>query len=260
MASVSVLITTFKRARLLYWGLVSIAKQKYTHDVEVVILNEEPDERDTLNVCRQFYDKIDIRHIHTAKTKESMERWRVPGYALNIGVKQSESEYIFISCAEMFHVNDCIQIMTDKMEESGKVLTVPNGRDDLSSNYLNRVQQTDGNPSIDDFNKCGYLNVRIPFLMGCRKEDFSEIGGYDEDFKGVGFEDNDFVDRMNANGSKHIQTDALAVHLYHQRIHANTNEEMRQGMILNQNLYLSRRGQIKRNIDKEWGSFDENNF
>lgn len=252
MSLVSILITTFKREKLLFWGLDSIAKQDNPYKTEVIVLNDGVED-ESENICKQFEDRLDINYIFTASNKESLDKWRVPGFALNIGAKKAKGDYLFISCAEMFHFNDCIKLMTEELIMKPKILAIPNGRDDLDSNFLTRVMQTDGNPNISDFNRCGALNVLIPFLMGCSKENYFEIGGYDEDFIGVGFEDNDFVERMISSGCKYFNTEAVAVHLYHPRVHGHNNNTIRQGMILNQNLLVSRRGTIKRNIGKEWG-------
>ena len=256
MASVSILITTFKRANLLYWGLQSISKQQSKHDIEVIVLNDGVED-ETEGVCKLFKKSLNIKYIFSAANKNPSDLWRVPGFALNIGAKKAEGEYLFISCAEMFHVDDCIGGMTDYMVDHPdmKMMMVTNGRDDLNQNFLNRVRQTDGNPSMADYNKCGELNIRIPFLMGMRKKDYFEIGGYDEEFVGVGFEDNNFVERMSANGCKYVNSNCHVVHLYHPRIHGNDNNEIRQRMAINKSLLMSKRGQNKANIDREWGIF-----
>ena len=246
---VSILITTYKRPHLLKWGLHSIARQDNHYDTEVLVLNEYACD-DSEEIIEQYVDKLNIKHIITKKS-EDRDKWRVPGFALNIGAKMAQGQILFITCAEIFHMNDCIRNMTSYMLEHPKILCIPAGKDDLNQNFLNRVQQTQGNPTEADYNGCGLLNVNIPFLMGVYKEDYFAIGGYDEDFTGVGWEDTDFIERMNRYGCNHNQVDARIVHLFHPRIHG--DDRSLSLTRHNQTLYVQRRGIVKRNEGREWG-------
>lgn len=249
MLSASVLITTYKRSHLLEWGLRSISKQDIPFDCEIIVLNDyRPDESE--EICNKFRDKLNIRYVLSRRPSHE-DRWRVPGFALNIGAKLSKGDVLFVSCAEIYHLNDTIKNMTMYMENHKKVLTVPLGKDDLNANFLSRLKETDGITDRSDFDRCGYLNVKIPFLMGIARQDYFNIGGYDEDFTGVGWEDTDFVERLLNYGCKHVQVNAEAVHLFHPRIHGDSKEA---GLTVhNINIYRSKRGSIIRNENREWG-------
>jgi len=252
MSLVTILITTYKRPHLLTWGLHSIARQDNPYDTEILVLNEHYCD-DTEEIVLKYKDRLNIQHIITKKA-EDKDKWRVPGFALNIGAKMAQGSILFITCAEIFHTNDCIKNMVTHMLENSKILCIPAGKDDLTGHYLARVRETEGNPTPKDYDDCGLLNVNIPFLMGVFKEDYINIGGYDEDFTGVGWEDTDFVERMNKYGCRHNQVDARIVHLFHPRIHG--DDRSLSLTRHNQTLYAQRRGIVKRNEGREWGKLD----
>lgn len=230
----SLLITTFNRDSLLIRGLESILKFK--NDLEIIILNDGKD-IDTSDIAKRY----DVTHIHTALTKNHVDDWRVPGFALNIGARKATGEILIISCAEMYHVDNCIEQLVKAFYANPNLLAITEGRDD------------DGTFDGHNWSKLRPLNTNLPFLMAVSKKNFIDIGGYDEDFTGISYEDNDFIGRMIQIGCKYLKVSAMCIHLYHERICYAPESKPKEEY--NKKLYLERRGTVRRNIDKDWGSF-----
>lgn len=249
---VSILITTFKRSHLLNWGLYSLARQKNSHDTEIIVLNDGIQD-ETEGVCNKYKDKLNIRYIFTGKRNTPENTiWRIPGFAFNIGAKLALGDILFLSCAEMFHMGNSVQIMTDHLINFPNTRVIPMGVDDVEGGFLKAVNDSNGNPTMEDVRKyCGYLNTHLPFFMGLMKSVYINMGGYDEDFIGMAYDDDDIVSRLNFAGIRQCQVPTSIIHLWHQRFGA--GGELAPKWAFNKNLYAIRYGLINRNVGKNWG-------
>jgi len=237
----SVIMTTFDRDCLLQLGLESIRRHNpVSVDLEILVVNDGVP-GNVEHICRFFH----ATHIFTGHRNENKMLWRVPGFASNIGVKLAKGDIIFLTCAEMWHVTDCINPMADAIEADPYALAIPEGKDDMDNRYL---------PALDNeqaYAECRPLKTELPFLMAMHKDRFIEIGGYDEDFLGQSYDDDDLVERLQANGCHYQKVDARCVHLYHARY---CHDKRTMGRLqLNKKLYEERKGQIVRNVGREWG-------
>ena len=135
----SILITTFNRAELLSYGLDSLARQNLNKDeVEVIVLNDGNPDDSTEGVCELFEDDLNIRYFAARNRKD----WRVPGFAINFGAKQSKGKYMFISCAEMYHMDNTVERMIAALDSNQKLMTIPTiGKDDTA--YLRSSAHTE---------------------------------------------------------------------------------------------------------------------
>jgi glycosyltransferase involved in cell wall biosynthesis len=250
---VSIIIPSYMRCRLLDWGLSSLSKQNIPFSVEAIVLNDVILD-ETEQICDHYKEKIDIKYFFTGQRNlDGQLLWRTPGFAINIGVKQSVGDIILICCAEMFHVNNAVELITDiyNSTNSNKVLAIPKAKDD-NGGFLQHLELTHGNFHAAHYdNQPPLLNVRFPFFIAMKKKEFVDIGGYDEDFTGIDYDDNDFVDRLVGNGCSYVETDAQVIHLWHQR--RSCAPETMTRVRHNENLYLSRKGIIVRNVNKGWG-------
>ena len=248
----SILITTFQRPHLLKWGLYSLARQHIPFPLETIVINDAVEGDGTEEICKEYADRLNIKYIFSGKRNLGENiKWRVPGFAINIGAKQSSGKVIIISCAEMFHINDTIALLTEPVLHNPKSIGIPIGKDDQDGSFLNHLIMNNGHHNVEMLNKYPKLNALLPFLMSVSRQQFDEIGGSDEDFTGIAYDDNDFVDRLLANGCKYIQTEAKTVHLYHPRYVY--GKEQHADLLFNKNLYLSRKGIIVRNKGRDWG-------
>lgn len=252
--TVSIIITTFRRPHLLKWGLYSLARQSLPESFETIVLNDGLHD-ESATICKEYEDKLNLRYVFTGhRNLDGEMKWRVPGYAINIGAKLSSGRILIISCAEMFHLNDCILHLTVPLLSNSKLLGIPIARDDQDSSFLNNLVAANGN---FDYKACFYnypgLNTSLPFLTSVSREEFFAIGGYDEDFTGIGYDDDDLMARLIKHGCYYFQSAAETIHLYHERIwyaRADSPE-----IILNRNLYYERQNQVVRNQNREWGKY-----
>lgn len=249
----SVLITTYKRPHLLKWGLDSLSRQQPDFDWEVIVLNDGlPDSTEEL--CKSYADKgLPVRYVFTGQRNLEGEKWRIPGYALNIGAKLSQADVIILSCAEMYHLdNHSIQKLSGPVLEDQSRLSIPKGKDDTST-FLNHLGAFDGQHSVDLYEKLPNLNVRLPFVMGLSRAKFVDIGGYDEDFTGIAFDDDDIVGRLLEDGCHYREIESRVVHLWHPR-GGKTGHDYTTKWVYNRDLYRARQGIVYRNLGREWGN------
>jgi len=250
---ISVIIPSFNRHNLLKWNLLSLVNQFIISDVEVIVLNDGLEDA-TADICYQYKDRLNLKYIFTGqRNKIGNFIWRIPGYAINIGVKQSSGDIIILCCAEMFHANSSIDLITSVLhgEDADKIIAIPQGKDDNGS-FLRHVELTNGNFEMYEYDRQPKLdNVRLPFFMAMKRNAFIDIGGYDEDFTGTDFDDNDFVDRLIKNGCNHVETPAKIIHLWHNRLPMTSERKIRYDY--NKKLYEERKDVIIRNAGKEWG-------
>ncbi|MCB8818461.1 glycosyltransferase [Desulfosporosinus shakirovi] len=251
---VSIIITTFQRTHLLRWGLYSLSQQTMPFEFETIVVNDGLLD-ETEEICNEFKEKLNLKYIFTGQRNLQGDLvWRVPGFAINIAVKQSSGDILVMCCAEMLHVNHTIVKLTKPILDKPKLLGIPTGKDDRNGDLLECINKNNGSFDMATFNSCIDLDIRMPFLMALHRSQFMEIGGYDEDFIGIAYDDRDFIDRLLANGCQYCQTDALTAHLYHPRAEGYYQGGGPPEWNYNKNLYFSRKGKIVRNEGKEWGS------
>lgn len=249
----SLLISAFKRPHLLKWGLYSISKQNIPFKIEVIVVNDGLKKDGTEAICRQYQEKLNLKYIFSGwRNLKGEIKWRVPGFAINIAAKRSSGQVLIISCAEMFHLNNTIQILSNSVLANPKLLAIPKGWDDNGS-FLHHLNQNDGSYQDVHLEKYGPLIVQMPFLMAVSRQEYFAIGGYDEDFTGIAFDDNDLVGRMLQDGCKYQRTEAKTIHLYHPHLQSSYDPKRYSH---NSSLYYSRRGKIVRNKDREWGKLE----
>ena len=250
---VSIIITTYQRTHLLKWGLNSLSLQTMPFDFETIVVNDGLQD-ETEEICNEFKEKLNLKYIFSGQRNLNGEPvWRVPGFAINIGVKQSSGDILVMCCAEMFHVNNSIDSLTRAILDNPKLLGIPIGKDDRDGAFLQSINKSNGKFELDIYNKCVDLYTRMPFLIALHRSQFFELRGYDEDFVGIAYDDRDLIDRLLGNGCKYCQTDAVTVHLYHSRADGYYEGEGPPEWDYNKNLYFSRMGKIVRNEGREWG-------
>jgi len=240
----SVIIATHRRNPLLKWNLTSLLRCE-CEGVEVLVLDDSHD-RD--EACEILAADHGVKYIHTGKTKES-DHWRIPGFAFNIGAKLAQGEILVLSCAEVYHPLNTLDLMLSTMDDN--TVSIPRCiRDDKGSVI---AQLSDGGtPAMTSVQCLRSLDPTLPFFMATQRQRFLDIGGYDEDFTGVCWDDNDITERLILSGGKYVPVTADVVHLFHPR-HNYRSAAIMKRWNHNKALYDKRRGKIFRNKDKEWG-------
>jgi glycosyltransferase involved in cell wall biosynthesis len=253
---ISILITTFKRNHLLKWNLLSLSKQNIDkYDYEILILDEGREDK-AIHDLIDMYKNLNIIYINTGKTKQNQNEWRVPGYAFNIGAKKCKGDYILLMCAEIFSINETIDLIMQPVIDKDKIISTPQlAKDDIDSSFLNMLEKQDYK-DVFNMNNLIPLNVLLPFFMAMNKRDYFSIGGYDERMNGVAREDDDFVERLVRKECKYVKSSASIVHLYHERLYdKKIDPAIMQRVAFNDKIYKENKNVIKVNLYKEWGKF-----
>lgn len=250
----AILIATFRRNDLLNVNLTGLCKQDIKSQV-IILDDSHIEDKECKTLIYKYRNELKINYIHTGKNKNE-SFWRVPGFAFNIGVKNTNKNFIILCCAEIFHQNNTIEKLIEPFNKFDKgIMSIPHGKYDRGN--ITKIIKTNIHISDNDYSSIKEsLKTEYPFLMGMSRDDFMEIGGYDEDFTGVAAEDRDLVERLIDYGCKYVQTDAKIIHLHHSR-NREDNRENTKSLVArkryNQRLYRTRKGIIFRNQDKEWG-------
>jgi len=147
----SLIITSFRRPHLLQWGLYSLAQQAVPAGFEIIVLNDGLHD-ETENICKEYQRQLNLTYVFTGERNLSGEnKWRVPGFAINIGAQLSRGEILIISCAEMFHLNDCVLQLTLPLLNNSKLLGIPVARDDHDGSFLNQLVSSGGSYNNSSF-------------------------------------------------------------------------------------------------------------
>jgi GT2 family glycosyltransferase len=251
---ISIIIPSFKRSQLLRWCLFSLARQSIPYRFETIVLNDGIEDETSL-VCWDYRRRLNLQYIFSGqRNTPEASKWRVPGFAVNIGARVSRGQMLIICDAEMFHLNDTITQLIKPVELNSQYLGTPILRDDREGSFLKILQAAKSNIWSNKLGQnCPRLNSRLPFLMSLSRKSFFAVGGYDEDFTGRGWEDNDFIARLRRFGCRHILTGAKAIHLFHNRY--NGDKSQLPEYIYNHRLYQrnNQENRIISNKGRLWG-------
>jgi len=224
---VSIILPCYIRPEVLWYGLFSIAKQiKLDYSYEIIVLNDGKEGDRTKEVCDYFKEKygLNIKYIFTGERNVFDKYvWRVPGAVFNIGAKVALGEILILSSPEMFHLErNSINKLVKPLLTNSKLLTIPNGKDDIKGVFLNHLKKIKHKYDVTTrYNipfPCKVLNTKLPFCMGITKKQFDAIGGFDKKFfEGFCFDDNDFVDRLIQDGCSYMNVQTNVIHLFNSR-------------------------------------------
>lgn len=240
MIPVSIIMSTWNRAPLLARGLASIYAQKYKN-LEVVVVDDGSTD-DTKEICQQY----PVKYIYNS----APDRWKCPGKAQNIGIRNATHDIIILQSPEVIHldettIHDLVTAVADNEKRwvMAHVLREHAGKSPELVSGL-KVQH-----------RWAY------FLCALWKKWLLEIRGVDEDYVAGGYEDNDLADRLiDYVGLEQIFTDEIhGLHLLHEYLPATTYIECAK-------LYLHKTAEMKagrlsyiRNNNREWGKVGNSN-
>ena len=109
---ISVLLAVYNTSLYLSQCLNSILNQTYK-DLEVIVVNDASTD-DSLSICRQF-EKADKRvKVVNLVVNVGLEKVR------RVGLREAKGEYVmFVDSDDWLHGKDTLQLMFDKIEETG---------------------------------------------------------------------------------------------------------------------------------------------
>lgn len=248
---ISVVMASFNRSELLDIGLESISNNISRYKIEIIVVNDGLDDN-TESVVNKYIDNLNIKYIFSGSRNEGGIISRSPSIPLNIGIKAANGEYVILTCPEIQHLNLCLDAIIEPLMINENFLTIPKYMYfDDDGNYTNdMISRVNGN-----LKQCNIRrdSVQMPFLMGIKKSNIYDIGGYDEDFIGYASEDNDFINRLLKIGCIYHRVDAKIVHLYHGKRCPDGLQWGNPKWAYNRNLFNERSDIIVRNIKKGWG-------
>lgn len=141
-----------------------------------------------------------------------------PSKALNIGVRESKSDYLIITGPEVKPTTEVLVQLEDVADEN---IICQVFDQDIEGNLTSLVNNNYRNTTPQPY-----------FLALFQRSAIEQINGWDEDFmKGYAYEDNDFGNRwVRAGIPFRVREDIQAVHQYHPRL-----ETIHQGSNINSN-------------------------
>lgn len=165
--------------------------------VEVVIVMDDPNERDSLLDFVKPYPFINWRIICNDREHE----WRNPAKALNVGLRHATKRYVMVCSPESEMLTDVIYLLRKTFEDYKSYRHFAIGRVCFAD---------DEKVTEESFNTYHY----IPFgSIMAEKEDLFAIHGYDESFCKWGGDDNNLRSRLEMNGVAELYvSDAMMVH------------------------------------------------
>ncbi len=261
MTSVSILLTTFNRPNHLRLSLETLCRQDLEGlAYEIVVINDATEDETESIVSRYAEKGINIKYLFTGQRNKNGLVWRVPGFALNIAIQQSDNEIIVLTGCDTYHLGNTVRSIVSAVEDDPWVLsTVREVYEDYGnitqrkpSESLEKAIDTIKSVSDEVRDSAPRASNKIPYFLGVHRERLLEIGGYDEDFIGFACEDDDLVSRLQLHGCHYVSTSSEVVHLTHEQL-VTKNPTFDPAYAFNLNLFQERQSQVQRNIGRSWG-------
>jgi glycosyltransferase involved in cell wall biosynthesis len=242
MKSVSIVIPLWNRTVLLASTLVSIFNQRNLPPLEVIVVEDRPNDLSGQVLCQKY-------PIKYFKKNGTQRGYCNVGGVYNCGIKQATGEILIMQSAECKYetqtgIYDLVSaIQDDELASSVPLVQALGSNGEFGEWYCH--PRAGGRP--------GWTGM---FVHAVHRSQVLKVGGYDEIFQGYGFDDDLLLFRLKMNGvqPRHIET-VLASHQWHPR-HASLDKETRE----NQTIYVAKVLAIRQglepniaNIGHEWG-------
>jgi glycosyltransferase involved in cell wall biosynthesis len=202
-ASVSIVLTAFKRAKQLEKTLKSITAQKYA-PLQIVVVEDGDD-----GVTRRIASDAGAQFIQKKRT--DLPVFQNPSRVHNMGIRAAKNDIVILQGAEVCYTgkND-IERLVSPIEGNDATVATP---------YVASLSK-DGNfhewfvhPS--EGTRAGWI---INFCLAMRRDWLLAINGFEESFRGYGFEDDYLMYCLARNGARfQYVKDVLVQHQWHDR-------------------------------------------
>ncbi len=202
MKLLSIVMPYYNRRTLLLNTLKSIEYSKGTHLIEVIIVDDGSDKEHQINDICDIFPNLNINLIVITK---SINKWRVPTIAYNVGFSAVKGDVILINCAEGFHAGNIIDYVFKNFKEksymsfstyAGNIKTTEVltnwGINENEDSFINKIK-----PLSNEWHSHSTNYTLIPYCAAINTEDMETLSGYDERFvNGIGYDDYEFIDRV----------------------------------------------------------------
>jgi len=231
---ISIVITTYNRAKQLRKTFESFVSQPTYKDCEVIVIDDGID-AETPALCKEY----GVDYVHVGRPGV----YRNPAQPINIGLRRAVGDIIILQNAECKHSNpNTIEGLTSQVTDDNVVFALVMDLLEDGKEY--------------GITHCGKLVQRPFFFCGAMKRSrFVELRGMDEDYPMGGYDDNDFADRLRHVGVKIVYSDIKVHHQWHPRpeysmeparlVYERKTAEMAAGKIT-----------AVRNLGREWGALE----
>ena len=205
MASISIVMTAYKRPKLLEKTLESIRMQTRQPN-QIIVVEDGSSDGQTFGVCHraislgqpvEYYRRADRPNVNYSNAS-------IPK---NIGIKKATGDLLILQCAEVKYTNpNDIANMARPVEECGGASSFAycQALDDQGG-----FQQWYAGPE-----RCaGWF---LDFCQCVRRDRVMAIGGFDEQYTSYGYEDDCFAFRLQRSGVKYRWAPEVVVqHQWH---------------------------------------------
>lgn len=139
-----------------------------------------------------------------------------PSVSFNLGVKNSNGEYIILTNPECYHESDVLKGF-DEEENKEEVYIVCANKSVVAISYTDKLNYH----FREWFQHSVQCNRCLHHCACISEKNYLKINGFDEEYKkGIAFEDDDFVWNINKHKIPIIQRDDLITcHIAHNREH-----------------------------------------
>ena len=203
MASISIVMTAYKRHKQLDKTLESIASQTRKPD-QVIVVEDGNDDGQTYAVCKNARG-FPIEYY--CRKNRPLVNYSNASIPKNIGIKKATGDLLILQCAEVKYSRpDDIANMVRPVEDNGDVSSIAYCQAlDVGGNFL----QWYAGPE-----RCaGWF---LDFCQCVRREKVLAIGGFDETYTTYGYEDDCFAFRLQRSGVKYQWAPEVVVqHQWH---------------------------------------------
>lgn len=237
--NISVVVLNYNRCHNLENTLAGIVNQNYNQEKIEVIVTDDGSSRDTMAVVKKYQGSLNIKYV-----------WHpdigfTPAIARNNGVKLAKNDFIILLDVDMYPSKNLFRTYAKYSEILKKIVLIgPRKYKDLNGIDIAEIRRNpdyvenlpdvmtnndvagriSGDVSVDwrldTFVKSeGLKHEKLPFRMfaagnvAFSRQNYLDIGGFDERFRDWGFEDGELAFRFFNNGLYMVaDTDAWAFH------------------------------------------------
>lgn len=202
--SVSIVLSAYRRARLLERTLDSIFVQNY-QPLEVIVV-EDGDDGQTQFIARRYPG---VRYYK--KSRPNLPVFQNPSRVHNIGIKAAQNDIIILQGAEVKYTqpdgiaNLVAPIVDDPITVTSAIVQSLN-KDGIMEEWY--VHPSEGR-------RAGWI---VNFCLAMKRQRVLNIGGFEESFVGYGHEDDYFMYCLRRGGARiEYAPKCLVQHQWHDR-------------------------------------------
>ena len=241
---ISIVMAYYNRKKLLYNTLKTIENSKFSHQVEVIVVDDASNENNRLeDFIGKF--KLDLKII---RIEPSEKHWMNPCMPFNIGFRAAKNDIIIIQNPECIHFGEIIEYTINNIKENMYLSFGAYSIDEYNTNQINKINfdsngfknqigkiitpLKDG-PLLSDGTNAWYNHsvnrpLMLHFCNAIMKKDLDDLGGFDERFaNGFAWDDTEFIWRIkNIKKMNTVIVDRpFVIHQFHGKSDYNMNQQ-----------------------------------